>query len=128
MQRTAFIVALGSALAAASIAMADDPTVPWDQAEQHIGETTIVEGRVVGIHCSPTSCLLASDPTFNRFTAVVQAKDFKTLPPETLDQKYVGRPVRVKGKIELLERKPEIVVATPGDLELVVSQQERAEK
>ena len=128
MRRSAFATMLGIALVAGRAAAADDATVPWSEAEKHVGETTTVEGRVLGIHCSPISCLLAFDPTFNRFTAVVQAKDFKSLPPETLNANYVGRPVRVRGKIEMLERKPEIVVGRPEDLELVVTPQERAEK
>jgi hypothetical protein len=107
---------------------ADDQPIPWNEAEAHVGKPTVVEGRVLGIHCSPTSCLLAFDPTFNRFTAVVQAKDFKTLPPAKLDAEYVGRKVRVHGTVQLLERKPEIVVQRPEDLEIVVTQQEREDK
>jgi len=128
MRRLAFATMLGMGLVAARAAVAADATIPWNEAEAHVGETATVEGRVLGIHCSPTSCLLAFDPTFNRFTAVVQAKDFKSLPPETLNANYVGRPVRVHGKIELLEKKPEIMVGRPEDLELVVSPKEKADK
>ena len=103
-------------------------TIAWDAAEQHVGEDVVVEGRVLGAHCSPTSCLLAFDPTFNRFTAVVQASGFKTLPPETLKSTFVGRKVRVHGKIQLLERKPEIIISGPDDLQLVVTEQERREE
>ena len=109
----------------ASTALAADTPIPWNEAESHVGERVTVEGRVLGIHCSPTSCLLAFDPTFNRFTAVVQAKDFKTLPPEKLDAGYVGRQVRVQGTIQLLDRKPEIVVERAEDLQLVVTAEDR---
>ena len=85
MRRLAFAIVLGTVLVTGRAARTADATIPWDQAEQHVGETATVEGRVLGIHCSPTSCLLAFDPTFNRFTAVVQAKDFKSLPPEKLN-------------------------------------------
>jgi hypothetical protein len=119
---------LAAVLVHAPPVSADDKPIPWNQAETRVGQQTIVEGRVLGIHCSPTSCLLAFDPTFNRFTAVVQAKDFKTLPPEKLDADYVGRQVRVHGTVQLLDKKPEIVVQRPEDIELVVSQRERAEK
>jgi hypothetical protein len=113
---------------AARAAITAEGAIPWDQAEEHVGETATVEGRVLGIHCSPTSCLLAFDPTFNRFTAVVQAKDFKSLSPEKLNADYVGRNVRVTGKIEILEKKPEIVISRPEDLAVVTSPQERAQK
>src|SRR5436190_16778222 len=105
MRRSAFVLILAVALVNAPAASGDEKPVPWNQAETRVGQPTIVEGRVLGIHCSPTSCLLAFDPTFNRFTAVVQAKDFKTLPPEKLDAQYVGRQVRVHGTVQLLDKK-----------------------
>jgi hypothetical protein len=117
-----------TAISAPRAGRADEATIPWNEAEAHVGKQVTVEGRVLGIHCSPTSCLLAFDPTFNRFTAVVQAKDFGAFPPEKLDAEYVGRQVRVRGTVQLLERKPEIVLARPEDLELVVTPQEKAEK
>src|SRR5689334_20065845 len=122
------VVVLVLALVSAPSIAADDKAVPWSEAETRVGQPSVIEGRVMGIHCSPTSCLLAFDPTFNRFTAVVQAKDFKVLPPDKLDAEYVGRQVRVHGTVQLLDKKPEIVVERVEDLELVVSQQERAEK
>ncbi len=122
------LLAFATMLLLTRAAIGADAVVQWSDAETHVGQNTTVEGRVLGIHCSPTSCLLAFDPTFNRFTAVVQAKDFKSLPPETLNATYVGRPVRVHGTIQLLDRKPEIVVAKPEDLELVVTPEERTAK
>jgi hypothetical protein len=128
MRRSAFVLVLAAAVGNAPPAAADDKPVPWSQAETRVGQPSVIEGRIMGIHCSPTSCLLAFDPTFDHFTAVVQAKDFKTLSPEKLNAEYVGRKVRVHGTVQLLDRKPEIVVDSADDLELVVSQQERAEK
>jgi hypothetical protein len=109
-------------------AIAADPVVQWDAAEQHVGEQAIVEGRVLGVHCSPTSCLLAFDPTFNRFTVVVQAKDFNKFPPDQLDNRYSGKRVRVRGTIVDRDRKPEIEVADPANLKLVETKQDRQEK
>jgi uncharacterized coiled-coil protein SlyX len=104
-------------LAAARPAAADtERLVAWDDADKHIGEEATVEGRVVGVHCSPLSCLLAFEPTFNRFTAVVQARSFDTFPPAELERRYSGKRVRVHGKIEQRDGKPEIVVEKPDDL------------
>src|SRR6185503_6516027 len=128
MRWLAFATMLGLGLVAARAAVAADASIPWNEAEGHVGETVTVEGRVLGIHCSPTSCLLAFDPTFNRFTAVVQAKDFKSLSPEMLNAQYVGRPVRVTGTIQLLDRKPEIVIAKPDDIQVITSAKDRQEK
>src|SRR5258708_11028023 len=122
------LLAFATMLLVARTAVAADGAVPWNEAEKHVGENTTVEGRVLGIHCSPTSCLLAFDPTFNRFTAVVQAKDFKSLSPEMLNAQYVGRPVRVTGTIQLLERKPEIVIQKPDDIQVITSGTDRHEQ
>jgi hypothetical protein len=129
MRRSVIVLVLVTALLGGRTAGADDPIVPWNEAEKYAGQRVVVEGRALGLHCSPTSCLLAFDPTFNRFTAVVQAKDFKTLPPESLNANYVGRLVRVHGTVKVLEKKPEIVVERPEDLELVKpTSEQRAEK
>ena len=129
MRRLVFAIGLGAVLVVARAAItADDAAIKWSEAEKHVGETATVEGRVLGIHCSPTSCLLAFDPTFNRFTAVVQAKDFKSLSPEMLNAQYVGRPVRVTGTIQLLDRKPEIVIVKPDDIQVITSAKDRQEK
>src|SRR5262245_28942753 len=121
MRRSAVTLAIALALPA----WAANTIVPWDAAEQHIGEDTVVEGRVLGVHCSPLSCLLAFDPTFNRFTAVIQAKDFGTFPPNQLDGKYSGRQVRVRGMIVDRDRKPEIVVSSLDDLKLVETKEDK---
>jgi hypothetical protein len=118
---------LATVLSVAPLLAADPPpTIPWTEAEKHVGKTVTVEGRVMGKHCSPTSCLLAFEPTFNKFTAVIQAENFKTLSPESLESTFVGRNVRVKGTVRMLEKKPEIVVSGADDLQVVTSAKERA--
>jgi hypothetical protein len=106
------------ALVIALPAAADETTIPWEEADKHVGEQASVEGRVVDVHCSPLSCLLAFEPSFNRFTAVVQARSFDALPPAELDRRFRGRQVRVTGKIEQRDGKPEIVVEAPDAIAL----------
>jgi hypothetical protein len=103
------VLAVLALVAALSTAAADE-TIPWEEADKHIGEEATVEGRVVAVHCSLISCLLAFEPSFNRFTMVVQARSFDALPPDELERRYVGKRVRVHGKIEDRDGKPEIVV------------------
>src|SRR5262249_2500033 len=113
------------ARAAATPARAAETTVPWDQTEDHVGETVVVEGRVLGVPCSQLSCRLAFDPTFNRFTAVVQAEHFDRFPPDQLDALYSGRKVQVRGTIVTRDRKPEIILSDPADLKLVESKEDK---
>lgn len=109
------------ALATAALALpvlAATPTIPWDEAEKHVGEDATIEGWVMGVKCTQLSCLLAFNPSFDRFTAVIQAASFGTFPPADLDARFSGRKVRVHGKIVENEKKPEIVVASAADLDL----------
>jgi hypothetical protein len=94
-------------------------TIGWEEADKHVGEDVTVEGRILGVHCSPLSCLLAFEPTFNKFTAVVQAADFDKLPPDELDDRYSGKQVRVQGKIVERDGKPEIILDGSGKIALV---------
>jgi hypothetical protein len=105
----------------------EETTIPWDQAADHVGESVVVEGRILGVHCSPTSCLLAFEPTFNRFTAVVQAAHFDVFPPDDLGPRYEGRMVRVRGTVRMVDRKPEIELAAADDIALVTTASERRE-
>jgi uncharacterized coiled-coil protein SlyX len=105
-------------LALAFAAQAAEP-IRWDEAGHHVGEEVVVEGRILGVHCSPLSCLFAFDPTFNRFTAVIQAARFADFPsPQELDQRYSGRLVRVRGTIREIDGKPEVVLQRPTDITL----------
>jgi hypothetical protein len=115
MRTTLAVLALLSVTALASAA---DDVISWEDADKHVGEETTVEGRVVDVHCSQLSCLLAFEPSFNRFTAVVQARSFDVFPPDTLAQRYQGKLVQVHGKVETRDSKPEIVVEKPDDITL----------
>src|SRR3989442_14755659 len=106
------------ALVGAPPALAADEPISWDEADKHVGEEATVDGRVVDIHCSPLSCLLAFEPSFNRFTAVIQARDFERLPPDDLRARFHGKHVHVHGTIVSRDSKPEIVVETPDALTL----------
>jgi hypothetical protein len=110
-------LAVVALVAVLSRAAADD-AISWEEADQHVGEEATVEGRVEAVHCSPLSCLLAFEPSFNRFTAVVQAESFDVFPPADLERRYVGKQVRVHGKIEQRDGKPEIVLQSPEAIAL----------
>ena len=112
MPTLAIKIALALVVALPALAVAET-TIAWDEADKHVGEEATVEGRVVDVHCSPLSCLLAFEPTFNRFTAVVQARNFDVLPPADLERRYKGKHVLVHGTIQQNDGKPEIVVESP---------------
>jgi len=109
-----------------------EPLVPWDETEQHVGEEVTVEGRILGVHCSPISCVLAFDPSFSRFRVVIQARRFTAFPPERLSERYSGKRVHVHGRITQSGGHPEISIDSPDDLTVMVAdlrreQQQRAD-
>jgi len=120
MRRAAMIFALALAVPAHAVT-----TIPWEDAEKHVGEEVVVKGRVLGVHCSPLSCLLAFEPTFNGFTAVVQAEHFDLFPPDQLDDLFSGKQVTVHGTIVEKDRKPEIVVGGPDDLKVGLAERRK---
>jgi hypothetical protein len=121
MKRTA--LALVATLAAATAGTG--ATVPWDEAEQHVGESVTVEGRVLGVECSALACRLAFDPALKRFTAVIEAPSFEHFPPEELERRYGGRRVLVEGTIQDVKGKPLIVIDGPQALKLADDPAER---
>jgi hypothetical protein len=121
-------LALLLSLVLVTIARADTPTVTWEEAGKHVGEEVIVDGRVLGVHCSPLSCLLAFEPTFNGFTAVIQAEKFSIFPPAELEKRYSGRKVRVRGKIVERDGKPEIILDKPEALALADVRERREQR
>ncbi len=104
------------------------PLVPWDETEQHIGEEATVEGRILGVHCSPISCVLAFDPSFSRFRVVIQARRFTAFPPERMSERYSGRRVHVHGKITQSGGHPEISLERPEDLTVMVADRRREQQ
>jgi hypothetical protein len=117
MRRAALLLVLTTRLGSTPASAAEP--IAWDEAEKHVGEAATVEGQVVGVHCSPLSCLLAFEPSFNRFTAVIQAASFEKLPPDRVEREFTGQRVRVSGTIKTIDGKPEIVVSDPAALTIL---------
>jgi hypothetical protein len=107
-------------LAALPAARAADP-IPWDKADQHVGEEATVTGRVLGVQCTQLACLLAFDPGMSRFVAVVLAEKFKELPAEKLEE-FNGRQVAVRGKIVKNGKRTEITLQSPQDISLTITE------
>lgn len=92
--------------------------VSWDEADKHVGEDVTVTGKIADVHCSQLNCLLAFEPSFNRFTAVVPVNRFDIFPPEQLQANWKGKQVRVSGRIIDNGNKPEIIVQSADALRI----------
>jgi len=90
----------------------------WQDAGKHVGEQATVDGVVAAVHCSPLACSLAFEPTFTRFTAIIQAAKFDVFPPDQLEARYRGKRVRVTGAIETIDGKPRMQITNPDAVAL----------
>lgn len=96
--------------------------VSWEDASQHVGERSSVQGPVVSTNYAVTS---NGEPTFlnvgreypdeGRFTVVIWGEDRANFsaPPEDL---YDGATICVTGMIETYEGVPEIVLRSEADI------------
>jgi hypothetical protein len=99
-----------------------DPSVEiisWPRAAKYVGEYVAVEGRVVATHNSGKACFLNFHPDWRRsFSVVIFASRFDAFPPRPEDF-YRGRRVRVTGVIREHEGRPEIILDSPAQIEVL---------
>ena len=101
----------------------DLPTVAVEEAGDHVGEAVRVCGAVAdasyvpGVEGRPTFLNFGAPHPEAIFTVVIweEARARFAAPPEDL---YAGRRICVRGRIERHEGTPQIVVASPEQVEL----------
>jgi len=97
----------------------DLPVYGFLEAGSHIGERAVVTGKVVGTYNSGKACYLNfHDDWKKHFSVVIFAKNFDRFeaPPEV---HYRDAEVRVTGRIQEYEGRPEIIVTGPAEIEIV---------
>jgi hypothetical protein len=94
-------------------------TISWQDAAQHYGEYCTVEGTIVAAHNSGKACFLNFHSNYNRYlTAVIFANRFGAFPPSP-EQYYQGKRVRVTGEVKQYQGKPEIVLESPDQIQIL---------
>jgi len=94
-------------------------TISWQDAAQHYGEYCTVEGSLVATHNSGKACFLNFHPNDKRYlTAVIFANRFGDFPPSP-EQYYQGKRVRVTGQVKQYQGKPEIVLDSPDQIQIL---------
>jgi micrococcal nuclease len=93
--------------------------VPWQEAAKHYEEYVTVEGRVVVTRNTGKVCFLNFDHDWRRtFTAVIFASRFDAF-PERPEEHYRDKRVQVTGLVREYKGKPEIVLNSPEQIEIV---------
>jgi len=93
--------------------------ISWRDADRHLGEYVIVEGRIVATHNTGTICFLNFHPNYKRYlTAVIFSSSFHLFPKDPHIY-YYGKKVRIKGHIEEYKGRPEIVIKSPDQIQVL---------
>ena len=93
--------------------------ISWQDAADYYGETCTVEGTIVLAHNSGKACFLNFHPNWKKyFTAVIFRSAFSRFPDNPEDH-YRGKKVRVTGYIKEYKGKPEIILESPEQIEII---------
>ena len=97
----------------------DIEVISWSDAARYYGQTVTVEGKVVASNNTGKVCFLNFHKDWRRhFTAVIFASDFDKFPSHPEDY-YLNRVVRVRGLVKEYRGKPEIILKSPSQIELI---------
>jgi hypothetical protein len=91
--------------------------VPWQDAAAHVGEIVTVEGDVAAVRVVPGACILEfarDDPAALRVVLVLGL--FSS--PDDPEGLYSGHHVRVSGRVQRFQGRPEMIVRRADQIEL----------
>ncbi len=93
--------------------------VPWQDAHKYYGQTKTVEGKIVATNNTGKVCFLNFHKDWRKyFTAVIFSSDFERFPAYP-EEYYLHRIVRITGLIKEYRGKPEIIIKSPSQIEIV---------
>lgn len=93
--------------------------ISWQNAADYYGEYATVEGTIVATYNSGKACFLNFHPNYKRyFTAVIFASAFSRFPANP-ENYYRGKKVHVSGYIKEYKGKPEIILNSPSQIEIL---------
>ena len=94
--------------------------VPWDEAHRHVGETIIIEGKIVNTYNHNNSIVFLNfdNDWQDKFYVPVFDDAFPGIPgrPETY---YKNKTLRVTGKVTVHKGRPNIEVKDPAQIKVV---------
>jgi micrococcal nuclease len=98
---------------------AGENVVTWDLAGNYIGKTMSVEGKITRTHNSGKAVFLNFHNNWTRYFSLVIFGNSLHRFPEKPEEFYLGRFVRVKGRIKMYRGRPEMVLNRPGQIEVI---------
>lgn len=93
--------------------------ISWEEAADYYGQVVWVRGKVVAANNTGKVCFLNFHRNWKRyFTVVIFASDFGRF-PEPPEKLYLNREIRVYGLVRDYQGKPEIIVKSPEQIEII---------
>jgi len=93
--------------------------ISWESAGNHVGERITVQGTIVRSYNSGKACFLNFHRNFTRYMSLTIFEDALRKFPFPPEKYYLHKTVRVKGKIKMYKGRPEMVVESPRQIEVV---------
>jgi len=94
-------------------------TISWELAGKYVGKRVTVQGKIVRSFNSGKACFLNFHRNFTRYMSLTIFKNAFRKFPFKPEKYYLNKTVRVRGKIRKYEGKPEIIVESPGQIEII---------
>ena len=117
-----FVVSLLNVLVHAEPAIHPDEGLKhlaWQDARQAVGETAFISGKIINVGSSGRVNFLNFDTERPpAFVAIVFRKDLEKF-SQPLEETYKNKIVRVRGRVSLYRDRPEIVVTSPDQIEIL---------
>lgn len=97
------------------------PTISWEDADAYLGRSAYVVGKIEQVGHARTIHFLNFHPSDrDKFTAVIFNDNVDRFKP-SLESLYEGKLVRVQGTITRYRNTPQIVIASPEQIEILTT-------
>ncbi|MBP7792007.1 MAG: OB-fold nucleic acid binding domain-containing protein [Candidatus Goldbacteria bacterium] len=94
----------------------DKKSINWKDANKYIGEYVETEGEIVSSYNNGRVCFLNFHKDYKGYlTLVIFASDYKKF-PEKPEKYYLGKRIKVEGRIKEYQNRPEIILKTPDQI------------
>ena len=91
----------------------------WESAGKYIGKRITVQGTIIRSYNSGKACFLNFHRNFTRYMSLTIFENAMRKFPFQPEKYYLNKTVRVRGKIKMYNGRPEIVLESPKQIEVI---------